>query len=72
MARFVIYKDAEGEFRWRFHANNGQILAESSEGYNNRANCQHGIILIKQEAASAQINDDLKVVTNTDRVTKLA
>jgi len=72
MARFVIYKDTQGEFRWRFHANNGQILAESSEGYNNRANCQHGIILIKQEATNAQVNDDLKVVTNTDRVTKLA
>jgi uncharacterized protein YegP (UPF0339 family) len=72
MARFVIYKDAQGEFRWRFHANNGQILAESSEGYNNRGNCQHSIILIKQEAGTAQINDDLKVATNTDRVTKLA
>ena len=72
MARFVIYKDAEGEFRWRFHANNGQMLAESSEGYNNRTNCQHSIILIKQEAANAQVNDDLRVATNTDRVTKLA
>ena len=72
MARFVIYKDTQGEFRWRFHAHSGQILAESSEGYNNRSNCQHSIILIKQEAASAQINDDLKVITNTDSGRKLA
>ena len=72
MAKFEIYKDAQGDFRWRFQANNGKILAESGEGYNNRPNCEHSIILIKQEAANAQVNDDLRVATKTDTVTKLA
>jgi len=61
MAKFEIYKDVKGDFRWRFQANNGKILAESSQGYINRANCEHGIILIKQEVGNATIGDDFKV-----------
>jgi uncharacterized protein YegP (UPF0339 family) len=37
MAQFEIYKDERLEFRWRLKANNGKILAESAEGYNNPA-----------------------------------
>jgi uncharacterized protein YegP (UPF0339 family) len=44
MAEFEIYKDANLEFRWRFKANNGKMLAESAEGYNNPAYCEHAII----------------------------
>jgi len=47
MAEFEIYKDERLEFRWRFKANNGKILAESAEGYNNPANCEHAITLVK-------------------------
>ena len=32
MTEFEIYKDERLEFRWRFKANNGKILAESAEG----------------------------------------
>ena len=66
MAEFEIYKDARLEFRWRFKANNGKILAESAEGYNNWANCEHAIILVKQQAANARINNDLKPGQNTE------
>jgi len=58
MAKFKIYKDANGDLQWRFQANNGKILAESVEGYNNRANCEHAIILIKQQVANAPISDE--------------
>ncbi len=60
MAKFKIYKDANSDLRWRFQANNGKILAESAEGYNNRANCEHAIILIKQQVANATISDELE------------
>ena len=53
MAKFEIYQDTAGEFRWRFQSNSGKILAISGEGYNNRANCEHAIILIKREAPHA-------------------
>ena len=60
MAKFEIYQDAKSEFRWRFQANNGKVLAESQEGYLNRDNCRHAIILIKQETGNATISDEVK------------
>lgn len=57
MAKFEIYQDGAGDFRWRFQANNGKILAVSVEGYINRTNCEHAIILIKREAAQALVSD---------------
>lgn len=59
MAKFEIYRDAQGDFGWRFQANNGQILAVSSAGYNNRANCEHAILLLKQQVANAAISSDV-------------
>ena len=66
MAEFEIYKDERLEFRWRFKANNGKILAESAEGYNNPANCEHAIILVKQQVANAGINSDFRPDQNTE------
>lgn len=54
---FEIYKDARGEFRWRLKASNGRIVADSGEGYKNKADCEHGIGLIKNGAASATTID---------------
>ncbi len=65
MAEFEIYKDTRLEFRWRFIASNGKILAESAEGYINTANCEHAIILIKQQVSNARINSDFKPDQNT-------
>ena len=65
MAEFEIYKDERREFRWRFKANNGLILAESAEGYNNPANCEHAIVMVKQQLANARINNDFKLYQNT-------
>lgn len=31
--KFVIYKDAANEYRWRLIAKNGRIVADSGEGY---------------------------------------
>lgn len=59
MAKFEIYQDTAGDFRWRFQANNGKILAVSAEGYNNRSNCEHAIILIKRETPQAVITDTI-------------
>lgn len=49
---FLIYKDAVGEFRWRYQASNTKIIADSGEGYVNQADCQHGIDLVKASANS--------------------
>jgi uncharacterized protein YegP (UPF0339 family) len=57
MATFFIYKDNSGEYRWRFRANNNEIVADSSEGYKNKADCQHGIDIVKQQSPSASVVD---------------
>src|SRR5215204_2045987 len=59
MAEFEIYKDQDNpqDFRWRLRANNGEIIADSGEGYNDRDDCEHGIDLVKSQAPSAQVQD---------------
>ena len=57
MARFELYKDKAGEYRWRFVSGNGRIIATSSEGYKAKGDCQNGIELIKREAPSAQVEE---------------
>lgn len=48
-AKFEIYKDKAGEFRFRLKAGNGQnILA--SEGYADKTGCKNGIESVKKNA----------------------
>ena len=44
---FQVYADAAGEWRWRLVAGNDQVIATSGEGYRDRADCLHGIELVK-------------------------
>jgi len=46
-AAFHVYKDNAGEWRWNLKAANGRIIADSGEGYKDRADCLHGIELVK-------------------------
>ena len=45
--KYEIYKDSDGEWRWRFKAANGRTVAVSSEGYARRGNCEYSIELMK-------------------------
>lgn len=49
MAKFVVYSDSAGEFRFRLKAGNGQTIL-SSEGYKTRANCMSGIESVKKNS----------------------
>lgn len=57
VTKFQLYKDRKGEYRWRLRARNGEIIADSNEGYSSKASCQHGIDLVKEQAASAVVED---------------
>jgi uncharacterized protein YegP (UPF0339 family) len=57
MAKFELFKDKAGEFRWRFVANNGQTIATSGEGYKRKIDCEHGIDLVKQDAPGAKVEE---------------
>jgi uncharacterized protein YegP (UPF0339 family) len=56
VAKFEIYRDAGGEYRWRFRANNNEVVA-SGEGYRSRGDCEHAIQLIKEQAPQAEVDD---------------
>jgi hypothetical protein len=56
-AKFEIYKDKAGEFRWRLIHTNGEVIANSGEGYKAKANAINGIESVKQNASMAAIED---------------
>lgn len=53
-AKFEVYKDAGGKFRFRLKAGNGEIIA-SSEAYNSKDACLKGVESVKKNAADATV-----------------
>jgi uncharacterized protein YegP (UPF0339 family) len=56
-AKFEVYKDRAGEFRWRLRALNRKVLAGSGEGYAAKADCLAAIESVKRAAASAPVEE---------------
>jgi hypothetical protein len=56
-AKFEIYKDKAGEFRWRLVHTNGQAIASSGDGYKTKASATNGINSVKENAPGATIED---------------
>ena len=55
-AKFELFKDTGGKFRFHLKAANGEIIA-ASQGYTSKAAAQNGIASIKDNAASAPTED---------------
>ena len=47
---YVVYKDANSQYRWRYVSTNGRIIADSAEGYYNKSDCLNGIAIVKGSA----------------------
>ena len=43
--KFQIYQDAAGEWRWRAKAKNGEIMADSAEGYTRKSDLKIALYL---------------------------
>jgi uncharacterized protein len=56
-AKFELYKDAKGEFRWRLVASNGQTIATGGEGYKSKESAKDGIESVKKNAPRAEIEE---------------
>jgi hypothetical protein len=56
-AKFELYKDTKGEFRWRLMASNGQTIAIGGEGYKTAANAKAGIESVKKNAPAAPVEE---------------
>ena len=54
--RFELYRDGAGHWRWRLRVQNGNVVADSGEGYARREDCEHAITLV-QASAQAPVVD---------------
>ncbi|WP_188424862.1 HVO_2922 family protein [Haloferax sulfurifontis] len=52
--RFELYQDTAGEWRWRLTVPNGNIIADSGEGYASKQGAKRGIQSVKRNALQAQ------------------
>jgi len=59
MAKFEIYNDKKGEFRFRLKAGNGQNIL-SSEGYKTKSACTNGIESVRKNSQDDKKFDRLE------------
>ncbi len=56
-ATFELYVDSADDWRWRLRHDNGNIIADSGEGYASKAKAKQGIESVKTNAPDAEIED---------------
>ena len=56
-AKFELYKDAKGEYRWRLKSANGQVIATGGEGYESKGGAENGIAAVKRDAPGAPVEE---------------
>lgn len=61
MAKFAIYNDRAGQYRWRLIANNGEIVA-ASEAYTSKQNAIESVSCVKRLGPSAETVDETTLV----------
>ena len=55
-----MYQDRDNEWRWSLWSENGRRVAASVEGYRERTDCLHAILVIKQEVHGALVTDAIQ------------
>ncbi|XUX00377.1 MAG: HVO_2922 family protein [Dehalogenimonas sp.] len=56
-ATFELFQDKKGEFRWRLRHQNGNVIADSGEGYTTKGSLLNGIDSVRTNAPTAPIED---------------
>lgn len=59
--RFELYRQADGDWRWRLRATNGNVVADSAEGYRRREDCERGVALVKSSADAPTVDMSAKI-----------
>ena len=57
MWQFEVYADRVGKYRWRLRAANGEIVADSGQGYQYKYECKESIDRLKANAPFATVTD---------------
>jgi uncharacterized protein YegP (UPF0339 family) len=52
-ARFEVFRDRGGKWRWRLRHRNGNIIADSSQGYSSRQKAEQGLASVRTNAPGA-------------------
>jgi uncharacterized protein YegP (UPF0339 family) len=55
-AKFEVYQDKSGKYRFRLKAGNGEVIA-TGEAYESKSSCLNGIESVKKNAADAEIKE---------------
>lgn len=56
-ATFVLYVDRAGRWRWRLVHDNGNIIADSGQGYASKRGALDGIRSVKANASDSSIEE---------------
>ncbi|MBX0324488.1 YegP family protein [Halomicroarcula sp. F13] len=56
-ATFELYTDSADQWRWRLRHSNGNIIADSGEGYASKAKAKQGIESVKSNAPDADVEE---------------
>jgi uncharacterized protein YegP (UPF0339 family) len=56
-ARFELYQDSGGNWRWRLFAANNEQIAASGESFSSKSAAKNGAEAVKRVAASAPIEE---------------
>jgi len=52
---FEIFQDRAGKWRWRLRHENGNIIADSGEGYSTKSKAKEGIEVVRNYSDDAEI-----------------
>jgi len=56
-ATFQLFEDNAGEYRWRLRHDNGNVIADSGEGYASKQKARQGLESVKTNAAGGHVVD---------------
>jgi uncharacterized protein YegP (UPF0339 family) len=57
-AKFVVYADSGGHYRWKLESTNGQTIASSGESFASKASARHAAENVKVRAAEATVTEE--------------
>jgi len=67
-SQFELYTDRGGKHRWRLRHRNGNIIADSSQGYASRQKAQQGLSAVRRDAFGASVLDLDRTDTDVEHV----
>jgi uncharacterized protein YegP (UPF0339 family) len=56
-ATFELFEDRAGKYRWRLVHDNGNIIADSGEGYVSKQKARQGIQSVRENAPDADVEE---------------